>query len=154
VSYIPIEKLIMTRLDATLDLMDENGRAIPSRIKMKLSLISESPEVFMESVDADVARLDGNGILPIASDHIQAAASVGQTSGAVVQTLGNCVGPLGQALQLIVKIMDNVADVCLCSSSKPVGMLTRLSWWAGTSHIESLLDSPFFGIQGEYLVND
>jgi hypothetical protein len=118
VSCIPIEKLIMTRLDATLDLTDENGRAIPSRIKMKLSLISESPGVFMESVDADVARLDGNGILPIASNHIQAAASVAQISGAVVQTLGNCVGPLGQALQLIVKIMDNVADVCLCSSSK------------------------------------
>jgi hypothetical protein len=85
---------------------------------MKLSLISESPEVFMQSVDADVAHLDGNSILPSASDHIQAAASVAQTSSAVIQTLGNCVRPLGQALQLIAKIMDNIADVRLRSSSE------------------------------------
>jgi hypothetical protein len=131
-----------------------NGDAIASRIKMKLFLISESPEVFMQSVDANIAHLDDNTILPSASDHIQAAASVAQTSNAVVQTFGNCVRPLRQALQLIVKIMDNVADVCLCSSPKLIGMLTWPSRWAGTSHIESLLDSPFFGIQSEYLVND
>jgi len=121
-SCIPIAKL--TRLGITLDLTDANGDVIASRIKMKLSLISESPEVFMQSVDADIARLHGNSILPSASDQIQAAASVAQTSNAVVQTSGNCVRPLGQALQLIVKIMDNVADVCLCSSSKLIGMLT------------------------------
>ena len=72
----------------------------------------------MRSVDADVARLDGNSVLPDVSDHIQTAGSVAQTSGAVIQTFGNCIGPLGQALQLIVKIMDNIADVCLCPSSK------------------------------------
>jgi len=109
-------------------LTDANGDAIASPIKMKLSLIAESPEVFMQSVDADVARLDDNSILPSASDHIQVAVSMAQTSGAVVQALGNCVRPLGQALQLIVKIMEYVADVCLCSSSKLIGMLTWPSW--------------------------
>jgi len=106
-----IEKL--TRLDTTLDLTDENGDAIASRIKMKLSLISESPEIFMQSVDADVARLNDNSIFTSASDHIQMVTPVAQTSCAVVQTLGNCVRPLGQALQFIVTIMDNIADVCL-----------------------------------------
>ena len=108
----------LTRLDITLDLKDENGDAIVSRINMKLSLVSESPEIFMQSVDADVARLGNNSILPSASDHIQMVTSVAQTSSADVQTFGNCVGPLGQALQFIVKIMDNVADVCLWSFAK------------------------------------
>ena len=69
----------------------------------------------MQSVDADVARLNDNSFLPSASDHIQMVTPVAQTSSAVVQTLGNCVRPLGQALQFIVKIMDNIADVCLWS---------------------------------------
>jgi hypothetical protein len=72
----------------------------------------------MHSVDADVARLDGNTVLPSASDHVDTVVSVTQTSSIVVQTLGSWVGPLGQALQLIVKIMDNIADVCICSSSE------------------------------------
>jgi hypothetical protein len=105
----------LTCLDTALDLMDERGDPIVLHIKMKLSLISESPEVFMRSVDADMARLDGNTVLPSASDHVD---TVTQTSTAVLQTLGNCVGPLGQALQLIVKIMDNFADVYICSSSE------------------------------------
>src|ERR1700733_11937686 len=49
-----------TSLDTALDLTDEKGDTIMLRIKIKLSLISESPEVFMRSVDADVARLNGN----------------------------------------------------------------------------------------------
>ena len=42
---------------------DETGTAIPSQIKIKLSLVSDSEDdnfkVVMESVDADVSRLDG-----------------------------------------------------------------------------------------------
>ncbi|KIM71636.1 hypothetical protein PILCRDRAFT_16881 [Piloderma croceum F 1598] len=108
-----------------------------NRVEMKLSLISESPEVFMQSVDADVAHLDGNSILPSASDHIQAAASVAQTSSAVIQTLGNCVRPLGQALQLIAKIMDNIADV------HPI---LKVSW--------TVLASVYKAIRGQMLQDD
>ena len=97
--------------DAALDLVDENGAAIIPRIKIKLALISEGPEVFMTSIDADVARLDGNSALAGASGDIDTAISVAEASSAAVQTLGNCVRPLGQALQLIVKIMDSIADV-------------------------------------------
>jgi hypothetical protein len=101
----------LTRLDMTLDLMGENGAPIVSRLRIKLTLISESPQVFMESVDADIVHLNSDR-LAAASSHIDTAISVAQTGSAVVQTLGNCVRPLGQALQLIVKIMDNIADVC------------------------------------------
>jgi hypothetical protein len=37
---------------------------------------------------------------------------------------------------------------------KFVIMLILPSPWAGASHIEGLLDSSFFGIQGEHPVND
>jgi hypothetical protein len=92
-------------------LTDENGAAIIPRIKITLSLISESPEAFMHSVDADVARLDGSNVIPGASGHLETTLSVAQTGSVSVQALGNCVAPLGQALQLIVKVMDSIADV-------------------------------------------
>jgi hypothetical protein len=58
----------------------------------------------MQGVDSAIPRLGGHGV-------------VGQVLGASVtayddaQTAGACIAPLGQALQLIVKIMDNVPNV-------------------------------------------
>ena len=70
-----------------MDLKDKTGSAITPKIKIKLFLVSEPGETFMESVDADISRLDG----AVASTPISA---------------------LGKALQLTKSIMDIVADVC------------------------------------------
>jgi len=69
----------------------------------------------MCSVDADIAHLNGSNIIPGASGHLETTLFVAQTSSVSVQALGNCVVPLGQALQLIVKVMDSIADVRYCS---------------------------------------
>ena len=74
-------------LDKSIDLKDKTGAAIISKIKIKLSLVSEPGETFMKGVDADISRLDGAvGFVPISA--------------------------LGKALQLTKSIMDIVANVC------------------------------------------
>ena len=70
-----------------MDLKDKTGAAITPKMKIKLSLVSEPGETFMESVDADISRLDS----AVASTPISA---------------------LGKVLQLTKSIMDMVADVC------------------------------------------
>lgn len=110
--------------DAVLDLTDENGAIIAARIKIKLCLVSEPEQGFMQRVDADMSRLDGNTILANVSGHIDATTSVAQTGIEVASTLGTCIAPLGQALQLIVRFMDGIADVCFYIGFKSVGTLT------------------------------
>ena len=74
-------------LDTSIDLKDKTGAAITSKIKFKLSLVSEPGETFMKGVDADISRLHGAvGSVPISA--------------------------LGKALQLTKSIMDNLANVC------------------------------------------
>ena len=133
--------------------MDGDGAPIRSGLRMRLSLISESPKVFMETVDADIARLNSSRLAD-ASGNINAAISVAQTGTGVVQILGNCVRPLGQTLQLIVKIMDSIADVCLRSAFKMCRDADPAAVMAGTSHIEGFLDCSFFSIQGEHPAKD
>ena len=71
----------------SIDLKDKTGAAIASKIKIKLSLVSEPNETFMKTIDADISRLDG------------AVASIP-------------ISALGKALQLTKSIMDIVANVC------------------------------------------
>jgi hypothetical protein len=82
---------------------------IVAQIKIKLSLMSEPAAGFMESVDVDVSRLDD--VLLGTSGHVDNAASVAHVGSGAIRTLGTCVTPLGQALQLMVKLMDSIADV-------------------------------------------
>ena len=63
----------------------------------------------MDSIDVDVSRLDG--VLASPSGNIDNSVSVAQAGSEAMQMLGTCVTPLGQALQLIVKFMDSIADV-------------------------------------------
>jgi hypothetical protein len=89
--------------------MDDTGIPIVAQIKIKLSLMSEPAANFMESVDVDVSRLDG--VLLGTSGHVDNAVSVVHVGSRAIRTLGTCDTPLGQALQLIVKLMDSIADV-------------------------------------------
>ena len=78
-------------LDTAIDLEDKTGAAIVSKIKLKLSSVSEPDEAFMKSVDDHISRLDARldgavGSIPIST--------------------------LGKALQLTKRIMDNFSNVC------------------------------------------
>jgi len=92
--------------DATLDLVDETGTKVAA-IKVKLCLVSEPEQYFMKRVDADLAHFKDSGVLAGISGHV---VSVAQTGDVAAQTLSPCIVPLGQALQLIVKFMDGIAD--------------------------------------------
>ena len=72
-----------------MDLKDKTGAAITPKIKIKLSLVSEPGETFMESVDADISRLDS-----------------------AVELASTPISALGKVLQLTKSIVDAVADVC------------------------------------------
>jgi hypothetical protein len=77
-------------------LKDEDGTPVASKMKIKLSLVSEPEdnfETFMANVKADVSRLD-NTIAP-----------------------PSILAPLGGVLLLTKNIMDNVSDVCHWYSS-------------------------------------
>ena len=89
---------------------DETGAAVAA-IKIKLHLVSEPEQAFMESVNADIARLNNNSVLADASGPVEKAISVAQTGSEAAKTLSTCIVPLGKALQLIVKFMDGIADV-------------------------------------------
>ena len=61
----------------------------------------------MQSVDSAIPRLGGHSVV----DQVSGVVNASVTAYDGAQTCGICIAPLGQALQLIVKIMDNVADV-------------------------------------------
>jgi hypothetical protein len=61
----------------------------------------------MQGVDSAIPRLGGHGVVGQVSGVINASVTAYDDA----QTAGTCIAPLGQALQLIVKIMDNVPNV-------------------------------------------
>jgi hypothetical protein len=92
-------------------LTDETGTPVAAHINIELRLVSGPEPDFMKRVDADIARLDSSSLANV-SGHIDATTTVAQAGSSVAQTLGTCIGPLGRALQLMVKFMDSVEDVC------------------------------------------
>lgn len=97
--------------DEIIDLRDEAGATVVAGIKVELHLISEPAKDFMLGVDANVARLNGTGMADAASTNIDSATSWLHSGSGAAQTIGTCIAPLGQVLQLFVKLMDSIADV-------------------------------------------
>ena len=78
-------------------------------ITTHLSLSSDHAKSIMEGVDARLAALDRNSKVSDALNDVGYAATNLQSTA---QNLGNVITPFGQALQLLVKIGDSIADVC------------------------------------------
>jgi hypothetical protein len=95
--------------DKEHELRNKDDVPIQARVKIKLSLIEDFAKAIMEGVDANLLRLSESRLLATGLGGIDMASS----GYGAVETLGTYVTPLGQALQLIVKIVDNIADVCL-----------------------------------------
>ncbi|KAF8833080.1 hypothetical protein BDN67DRAFT_834011 [Paxillus ammoniavirescens] len=61
-------------------------------------------------VDTNLARLENTQALAEGLDNLEQARSAVQTMNYAVQTCGEYVAPLGHALRLMIKLIDNVAD--------------------------------------------
>ncbi|KAH7903272.1 hypothetical protein BJ138DRAFT_171728 [Hygrophoropsis aurantiaca] len=96
--------------DVKLALQSSNGSPSSSSITMKISLDSNTAKRIMEEVDANLARLNGNTAVNKASDAIDKAVSTAPAAYDAAQTLGTVVTPLGQALSVLVKVVDNFSD--------------------------------------------
>lgn len=94
-----------------LGLKDKAGSSVRAHIKIKLSLLADFAKAIMQGIDASLPRLNEGRLLSTLSGGVNLATSPAPVEYDAVQTLGTYITPLGQALQLIVKIMDNVADV-------------------------------------------
>ena len=68
----------------------------------------------MQGVDSAIPRLGGHSVVGQVSGVVNASVTAYDDG----QTCGTCIASLGQALQLIVKIMDSVADVSYHHSYK------------------------------------
>ena len=133
-------------LDTGKELTDSKGTATGACMKVDLSLETEPEKDFMAEVDAHITHLDGTKPLQAAADSIGFATAIASSSASGVKTLGTCVKPLGQALQVLVKLMDGISEVRSVLLSGLVKQLELTS--LGASYTQSVLDHFVFCIQG------
>ncbi|KIJ13356.1 hypothetical protein PAXINDRAFT_13920 [Paxillus involutus ATCC 200175] len=96
--------------DKPLILKDDRHGACAT-ITMRLSPVVDYQKALGASVDASLARLDANPRLAEGLDDVDQAVSAMQTMDYAVETSGQYIVPLGQALRLMIKLIDNVAEV-------------------------------------------
>jgi hypothetical protein len=106
----PLDSVSHCRLDKPLTLQDDRHVACAT-ITMGLSPVVDYQQALNASVDASLARLDNNQRLAEGLDNVDQAISAMQTMDYAVETCGQYIAPLGQALRLMIKLIDNVAEV-------------------------------------------
>jgi hypothetical protein len=82
---------------------------------MRLAPVVDYQQALNASVDASLARLVNKPILAEGLDNVDQVISAMQTMDYAVETYGQYVAPLGQALRLMIKLIDNVAEVGVSS---------------------------------------
>ncbi|KIJ14091.1 hypothetical protein PAXINDRAFT_100315 [Paxillus involutus ATCC 200175] len=87
---------------------DQHGAC--ATITMGLSSAADYQQALIASVDASLARLDNSPRLEEGLDMVDQANSSMQVAYSAVETYGQYIAPLGQALRLMIKLIDNVAD--------------------------------------------
>jgi len=97
-------------------------------ITMVLSPFVDYQQAWVHSVDETLGRLDSNKIVAEGFDNKDRAVPAGQAMNYCVETRGRHIAPLGQALRLLNKLIDNVS-----TQAHP---LLRVGWtllsWAYT----------------------
>ncbi|KIJ18422.1 hypothetical protein PAXINDRAFT_8670 [Paxillus involutus ATCC 200175] len=83
------------------------GRAT---LTLRLSPVVDYQKALNDWVDASLDRLDNNQRLTDGLDNVDQAISSVQAVNSTLQTYGQYIVPLGQTLQLMKKLIDNVAD--------------------------------------------
>ncbi|KIJ16631.1 hypothetical protein PAXINDRAFT_10344, partial [Paxillus involutus ATCC 200175] len=119
--------------DKPLTLRDDR-RVTCATIVMSLSPVINYQQSLNASVDASLARLDNNPRLAEGLDDAGQAISAMESMNYAVETYGKYITPLGQALRLMIKLIDNVAE------AHP---LLKVGW--------SLLSSVYTAVQQQQL---
>ncbi|KIK74838.1 hypothetical protein PAXRUDRAFT_835879, partial [Paxillus rubicundulus Ve08.2h10] len=78
-------------------------------VTIRLSPVVDFQQAVNDWVDASLARLDNNRGLAEGLDYFDQAISTTQAMYHAVETYGQYIAPLGQALRLMIKLIDNVA---------------------------------------------
>ncbi|KIJ19046.1 hypothetical protein PAXINDRAFT_8395 [Paxillus involutus ATCC 200175] len=108
-------------------------------ITMVLSPFVDYQQAWVHSVDETLGRLDSNKIVAEGFDNKDRAVPAGQAMNYCVETRGRHIAPLGQALRLLNKLIDNVS-----TQAHP---LLRVGWtllsWAYTEIQEERLDDRY-----------
>ena len=112
-SYIlsTIGVLPMLQIDAAMDLLDDTGVVIAGvKLKVVLSLVSDSAQDTMGRVDAAISRLDDT-LFSMISQSADASATVATGAYSSAEAVSSCIPSLGQAFEAVVKIARTFSDV-------------------------------------------
>ncbi|KIJ13347.1 hypothetical protein PAXINDRAFT_13913 [Paxillus involutus ATCC 200175] len=90
--------------------LEDDRHVAGATITIRLSPVVDYQKALSASVDASLARLDANPRLAEGLDDVDQAVSAMQTMDYAVETSGQYIVPLGQALRLMIKLIDNVAE--------------------------------------------
>ncbi|KIK76337.1 hypothetical protein PAXRUDRAFT_835399, partial [Paxillus rubicundulus Ve08.2h10] len=90
--------------------LQDCGYGACATVTMGLSPVVDYQQALNASVDASLARLDNNPRLEQEIDDVDQANPPIEATYSAVETCGQYIVPLGQALQLMKKLVDNVAE--------------------------------------------
>ena len=98
-------------LDTGFDMIDDTGTRLDGiKIKIKLTLISDSPRDLMGRVDAAISRLD-DSVLSQISRHVDRFTPMTKFDDSAAQVVDTCIPSLGQTFKVIVNIARTFGDV-------------------------------------------
>jgi hypothetical protein len=83
------------------------GGTLSTTITIDFSLETNAAQTIMDDIEKDLSGIRPSDMVGLA----QKTVGLANQGYGVVDTLGTCIEPLGNALQAIVKIMDSIADV-------------------------------------------
>ncbi|KAF8838113.1 hypothetical protein BDN67DRAFT_124834, partial [Paxillus ammoniavirescens] len=118
--------------DKSLTLQDDR-QITCAKLTMGLSPVTDYQQALIASVDASLARMGYNPRLEEGLDNVDSM----QAAYSAVETCGEYIAPLGQALQLMKKLIDNLAE------AHP---MLKLGW--------TLLSSVYTAVQEQRLNDD
>ncbi|KIJ13345.1 hypothetical protein PAXINDRAFT_13908 [Paxillus involutus ATCC 200175] len=142
---------IVDLLDKETPLRLEDSRRVACAIiNIRLSPVVDYQQAWSASVDASLARLDDKPRLTEGLDDVDQVISSVQALNSALQTLGQYIAPLGQALRLMAKLIDNVTEVgvfifefkSLSDRTQPFPLL-KVGW--------TLLSSVYTAVQQQRL---
>ncbi|KIK75059.1 hypothetical protein PAXRUDRAFT_835819 [Paxillus rubicundulus Ve08.2h10] len=90
--------------------LQDCGYGACATVTMGLSPVVDYQQALNASVDASLARLDNNPRLEQGIEDVDQANPSIEATYSAVETCGQYIVPLGQALQLMKKLVDNVAE--------------------------------------------
>ncbi|KIJ13343.1 hypothetical protein PAXINDRAFT_13906 [Paxillus involutus ATCC 200175] len=102
---------IIDFLDKETPLRLEDDRHVAgATITIRLSPVVDYQQALSDWVDTSLARVSTNPRLVEGLDDVDQVVSTMQTMDYAVETSGQYIVPLGQALRLMIKLIDNVAE--------------------------------------------